>query len=134
MCGFWAADAVRYWSESTPIAHMPSPASTAGVEHTVAGRTGGVEDHVGAVVVHRRGGGLAAGRVVEAAEVGLLDVLHVDLDVRVDGLDTGVVAGLELLDQVDVDAADEADVVGLGVFSAAATPTRKEPSFSAKPR
>ena len=79
-------------------------------------------------------GGLAAGGVVEAREVGLLDVLDVDLDVRVDGLGAGDVAGLELLDQVDVDAADEADVVGLGRLSAAATPTRKEPSFSAKPR
>ena len=43
------------------------------------------------------------------------DVLDVDLDVRVDRLDAGLVAGLELLDQVVVDAADEADVVGLGL-------------------
>ena len=38
-----------------------------------------------------------------------------DLDVRVDGLRAGDEAGLELLDQVGLDAADEADRAGLGL-------------------
>ena len=103
MCGCCAAEAVRYWSESTPIAHLPSPALDRGVEDARAGPAGGVVDDVGAVVVHAGRGGLAAGRVVEAGSRSDSSMYwHVDLDVRVDGLDTGDVAGLELLDQVDV--------------------------------
>ena len=45
-------------------------------------------------------GGLALGRVTEAREVRRLgEVLDLDLDVRVDRLGAGLVAGLELLDQ-----------------------------------
>jgi hypothetical protein len=43
------------------------------------------------------------------------EVLGLDLDVGVDGLGTGGVARLELLDEVDLDATDEADVAGLGL-------------------
>ena len=73
-------------------------------------------DDVRAVVVHALGRGLALGRVTEAGEVRHLgEVGDVDLDVGVDRLGTGDVAGLELLDQRGLDAADEADVVVLGL-------------------
>ena len=106
--------AVLYWSESTPIA---SAAGLGGrLEDTATGATGSVVDDVGAAVVHALGGRLALGRVTEAGEVRRLgQVRDVDLDVRVDRLGARLVAGLELLDQRDLDATDEADVVGLGL-------------------
>ena len=106
--------AVLYWSESTPIA------SAAGLgrrlEDAATGTTSSVVDDVRAVLVHALGGGLALGRVTEAGEVRRLgQVLDLDLDVRVDRLGAGLVAGLELLDQRDLDATHEADVAGLGL-------------------
>ena len=50
-----------------------------GVEDAGTRAAGGVVDDVRAVVVHRRRRSLAARRVVEAGEVGLLDVRDVDL-------------------------------------------------------
>ena len=75
---------------------------------------------------------LACGRVVEAGEVGG-SVMYCDLDSMsgVDILNSGLEAGLELLDQGDLDATDEADLAGLR-FRAAATPTRNEPCSSEK--
>src|SRR4051812_28439312 len=84
------------------------------VEDTAAGRTGGVVDHVGALVELTGRRGLAAGRVVEAGQVALLDIGDVDLDSRVDGLHPGGVARLERLNQVVVDTAHEADLLRLG--------------------
>src|SRR5207342_2668067 len=84
------------------------------VEDTGARATSGVVHDVRALLVHALGRGLALGRVTEAAEVRRLgEVLAVDLDVRVDGLRAGNVASLELLDERDVDATDEADVARL---------------------
>src|SRR5690606_5357377 len=86
------------------------------LEHAAAGAAGRLVDHVGARVVHALGDGLALRRVVEAGEVRRLgQVLALDLDVRLDGLRARDVAGLELLDQRGLDAADEADVAHLGL-------------------
>src|SRR5262245_32171286 len=89
-----------------------------GLEHAVTGLAGRVVDHVGALVELALGSELATGRVLEAglAVVRVLgEVLDLDLDVRIDRVDTGGVARLELLDQVTVGATDEADVLGLGL-------------------
>ena len=84
-----------------------------GLEHAVAGLAGGVVDDVSAVGVHRGGDLLALGGVGEAGEVRRLrHVRREDLDVGVDGLRTSDVAGLELLDEVELDATDEADLAG----------------------
>src|SRR5690606_40482061 len=57
-----------------------------------------------ALVEHAGGGGVALGRVGEAAEVRRVgQVDRLDLDVGVHGLGTGAVAGLELADQLGVD-------------------------------
>ncbi len=67
------------------------------------------------------------------AAVSVADVLDQHLDVRVRSpCDAGLVAGLELLDQRAGLAAEEADRVAARslAFSAAATPTRNEPSCS----
>ena len=70
-------------------------------------------DDISATVEHALGRDLALGRVTEAGEVRRLgQVLDLNLDARVDGLGTGDVAGLELLDQRDVDATDELRGVG----------------------
>ena len=83
-------------------------------EEAVAGAASGVVDDVGAVFVLLEGNGLGLVRIAEAAEVaGGRDVLDVDLDVRVDGLGASFVAGVEVLDQRDVNATDEADGAGL---------------------
>jgi hypothetical protein len=58
--------------------------------------------------------------------------LHVDGGVGVDLFDTGDEAGLELLDQLGLDAADEADVAGAAGLGGDAAPTRYEPCSSAK--
>src|SRR5699024_114043 len=80
-------------------------------EDTTTGATGSVVHDVRALLEHALGRGLALGRVTEAAEVRRLgEVLGVDLDVGVDRLGAGHEARLELLDQVHVDATDEADV------------------------
>src|SRR6478735_6901046 len=85
-------------------------------EDTATGTAGCVVDDVGAALVHAVGRGLALVDRVEAREVRRLrEVLDVDLDVRLDRLDAGLVALLELLDEVGLDATDEADVVGLGL-------------------
>src|SRR3546814_14672876 len=75
---------------------------------------GRVVDHVGASAVLTEGDLLALGGVVEAGEVrGLADVLHVHRGIGRDLGRTGHEAGLELLDEVDLDAADEAQLAGL---------------------
>src|SRR6478609_5827371 len=64
--------------------------SLGGGEDTATGATGRVVDHVGAVLVHALGRGLALGRVTEAGEVRRLrEVLDLDLDVGVDRLGAG---------------------------------------------
>src|SRR5882757_1292130 len=84
------------------------------LEKATARTTGGVVHDVGAVVVLAFGDDLALGRVVEAGEVRRLrDVGGLHLDRRIHGLDAGLVAGLELLDQRLLHPADEADVVRL---------------------
>ncbi len=105
--------AVRYWSESTPIASLS--ASTAALNSPAPDAPGGVVDDLGAVVVHRRWtaprpctGSLNARRVVA-------DVLDEHLDVRVDRRRAGLVAGLELLDQRAGLAAEEPDRVALAL-------------------
>ena len=59
MCGFCASSTVRYWSESTPMAHLPLARRLDRVEDTQTRLAGGVVDDVGAVLVHRRGRVLA---------------------------------------------------------------------------
>ena len=74
-------------------------------------------DHVGTRGEHALCGGLAGGRVGEAGEVrGLGEVLDLHLDVGVGRLGAGDVARLELLDQIGLDAAHEADVARLGLL------------------
>ena len=107
-----SAAAVLAWSESTPIASLPAGLGRG--EDTATRTTGRLVDDVGAALVHALGGRLALVDRVEAREVRRLgEVLGVDDDVRVDRLGAGLVARLELLDEVGVDAADEADVVDL---------------------
>src|SRR6476469_6592862 len=78
-----------------------------------AGR--GVDD-VRTVLVHRLGGDLGTVDVAEArAAVAGGQALVVDLDAGLDGLGTLLVTGPELGDQRALVAADEADVVGLGL-------------------
>lgn len=73
-------------------------------------------DDVRAALVEALGRGLALGRVTEAREVRRLgEVGAVDLDVGVDLLGTRDVAGLELLDEGNLDATDVADVTGLAL-------------------
>jgi hypothetical protein len=85
-------------------------------EHASTRAAGRLVDDVGAALVHALGGRLALVDRVEAREVRRLgEVLDVDDDVGVDRLGAGLVARLELLDEVGVDAADEADVVRLGL-------------------
>jgi len=75
-----------------------------------------VVDHVGAVLVHALCGGLALVDRAETGEVRRLgEVLGLDLDVGVDGLGASGEARLELLDEVDLDATDEADLAALGL-------------------
>jgi hypothetical protein len=105
--------AVLYWSESTPIARPPASWAAS---KTPPPEPPAVVDDVGAVVEHALRRGLALGGVTEAGEVRRLgQVDRVDDDVGVDLLGTGLVAGLELLDQGHLDAADEADVARLGL-------------------
>src|SRR5262245_15075002 len=85
-----------------------------GLEQTLARGTGGGVDHIDPFAVHRGRDRLALGRVGETGEVRRLgDVLHLDRGVRVHGLRAGGVPGLELLDEVVLDAADEAELAGL---------------------
>src|SRR5215210_1109103 len=87
-----------------------------GLEDAATRTAGGLVDHVCATLEHALGSRLALGGVAEAAEVRRLgEVLALDLDVRLDGLRARGVAGLELIDQRDVDTTDEADVAGLGL-------------------
>src|SRR3954447_335065 len=84
------------------------------LEDAEARTAGRVVNDAGAGVIHALRDDLALRRVVEPGEVTLgRDVLTVDLDLRVDRLGARDVAGLELVDQLGVDTADEADVVGL---------------------
>ena len=53
-----------------------------------------------------------------------------DLAVGADGVHAGLIAGLELVDQREVHAADEADASSILPTSAASAPTRNEPSSS----
>ena len=109
-----ARPATLYWSESTPMASLLGRLDR--LEHALPGRAGRVVDDVGAAVELAAGHLLALRRVVEAGEVaGRAEVLDVDLDVRGDRLGALHVAGLELLDQRHLDAADEADLAGLGL-------------------
>src|SRR6478735_1850127 len=96
--------------------HVARAGGLDGLEDAVARLAGSVVDDVGALVELPLGGELATGRVLEAglAVVRVLgEVLDLDLDARVDGLHASGVAGLELLGEVTVRAADEADVLGL---------------------
>ena len=87
-----------------------------GLEGAEARTAGGRVDDVSACLVHAGRDLLGLVRGVEAGEVRRLgQVGHVDDDVGVDGLGPGGEAGLELLDQFGLHAADEADVVGLGL-------------------
>ncbi len=118
MYGCSSGDTRLYWSESTPIAHTVAGLAGfgSGLEHAETRTTSGGVDDVGAGLVLRRSDLLALGRVVEAGEVRRLrDVVRQHLDVGVDGLRTGGVAGLELLDEVVLDATDEADRAGLAL-------------------
>ena len=78
----------------------------------VTGQTGGGVDHVGLLLDLALGGRLALVGAGEAGEVRsrLGQVLDVHLGLRVGVLDALLEARLELLDQRDVDTADEADV------------------------
>ena len=101
------------------------PAAWRGLEDAGAGAAGGRVDDVRAGVEHALGGRLALGRVVEAGAVRRLgQVLAWTLTFGLAALTPGLEAGLELVDQRHVDAADEADRCRSCVFSAAATPTR----------
>ena len=76
---------------------------------------GGVDD-VGAVGVPAVGDFLGlVGRAPRGVVTGGAEVLDLDLDVGVDVLRASGVAGLELLDEVDLLATDEADVAGLAL-------------------
>ena len=73
-------------------------------------------DDVGARLVHGLGDNLGLRRLEPAVEVGwLCDVGVQDPDVRVHGADACFEAGVEPPDEVDVDAADEADGAGRGL-------------------
>ncbi len=86
------------------------------LEHALPRPAGRVVDDVGTPVELPAGRLVAAHRVVEAARVaGRGEVADVDLDVRGDRLRPRDVAGLELLDQRGLDAADEPDPAGLGL-------------------
>src|SRR4029078_11180518 len=84
------------------------------VEEARARCTRRVVDDLRAVVVHLGGERLALDRVVERAHV-VADVLDEDLDVRGNGLRTGGVAGLELLDQRAGLPTEETDRVALAL-------------------
>src|SRR4029079_14213541 len=87
-----------------------------GGEAAVERAAGGGVDDVGTVLVHRLRGNLGAVDVAEAgAAVAGGEALVVDLDAGVDRLGALLVAGPELGDQRAFVAADEADVVGLGL-------------------
>ena len=102
--------ACLYWSESTPIAQTFALAAASITP--CAGEAGRRVDDVGLLLDLALGGGLALVGAGEAALLGgLRQVLRQDLDLRVGVLDALLVAGLELVDQRDVHAADEADGV-----------------------
>ena len=110
----WSLGAERYWSESTPMASFSSAAAAS--KTPLPDRPDGVEDDVRAVVVERRRGGLATRRVGERLLVGLVgQPLHLDGGLRVDLLDARLEAGGERVDDRTLDAAHEADLVGLGL-------------------
>src|SRR4029450_2277894 len=89
-----------------------------GRDHPGPGAAGGVEDHVSALTDLLQGQLLALGRVAEGLG-GVAGVVDQDLDLLAvpvgDVLDARLVAGLELLDQVALKAADEAAARGLGL-------------------
>jgi len=81
-----------------------------------------VVDDVGALFVHGLGDLTTTVRSVEAREVRRFAyVLYEHFRIRVGGSDTGDEAGLELADQVDRHATDEADGVHLGLEASGCT-------------
>src|SRR6266545_208623 len=107
--------AVRLWSESTPMTYF---FFSGGGDDARPGAAGGVVDDVGALADLLQGELLALGRVAErlGRVAGVVDQ-HLDaLAVAVgDVLHARLVAGLEPLDEVALQAADEADRVRLGL-------------------
>ena len=95
------------WSTSTP---MPWTSGIAdGLEHALAGQTGDLEEHVGALADELLGDRPALGRVIEALGRIRVGLLVEDLDVGLDRLRAVLVAAPVVDDGRDVGAADGAD-------------------------
>ena len=80
-------------------------------EYAESGGARGVEDHVHALVVHGQRHLLAASRIAKRFG-GHAGVVHDHVAVGADVLHTGPVAGFELVNERDVHAAHEADLLG----------------------